>query len=255
MLGEDGDGIQGYPYALNSSNKPALVSLSIYYPKLVKDIKGSMGDVEIAANPCICKCNLDAMQDEQTNNQTVPPLGETDEFVDSVSSEGSAANQSGTSSSHSSNNDEWPYDNQEPKGHGEPKIPLECIINPKLCEVPKENAKACLALKTTPQAPYLQADGTWDLPLYAISSNNGLDIDAIKVTPVAGVGSITNGPILDAQGAQLNLANVSEGSFGIIDICGFNSKDATSGKPYECCNVRIKFGIAQDGKQKLEVLK
>lgn len=259
-LGADGNGAQGYPFKLSDANKPALVSYSIYYPSLIRDIAGSIGDVEIAANPCICKYNTLSINDSSVNNQGVPAIGEADEFIDEVFTDGVLSQ--GASSSDgldNSSQDEWPYDNDSWGGNGTPSIPLACIINPKLCEIPQNpgggEIKSCLKVKTTPQAPYLQADGSWDLPLYGIESNNGLNIDSIKVTPVAGVGSITNGPILDAQGAELHLKGTTSGSFTIVDLCGFNSDEAQSGKPYECCNVRIKFAVGQNGTQTLEVLK
>lgn len=244
ILGEDGNGIQGYPYFLNDSNRPAFVSHSLYYPPLIKTIRGAMGDVAIAADPCPCRCEGALDQASVDGAGGVPPIGAGDPLADAAAGGGEG----------SSGSDDWPYDNDSWPDSGSPETPLACLLNPALCQEPPGGAQSCLEVKTTADAPYFQADGSWDLPLYGIRSTNGLAIDTIKVTPVAGVSAVTNGPILDAQGAQLNLAGAVPGSFAVIDICGFNQEEAQSGKPYECCNVRIKFKVGTQGKQRLEVL-
>ncbi len=247
ILGADGNGIQGYPYLLNDSNRPALVSLSLYYPPLVKDVRGAMGDVAIAADPCVCRCDGAPVEGPVTGSGGIPPIGAADPLLDGMANEAGAGG--GLSGS-----DSWPYDNEPWPDSEVPQTPIACLLNPSLCQEPPKGAQSCLQVKTTPDAPYFQADGSWDLPLYGIRSANGLKVDTLKVTPVAGASAITNGPILDAKGATLNLTGAAPGSFAVIDICGFNKEESQSGKPYECCNVRIKFKVGTEGKQTLEVL-
>jgi hypothetical protein len=121
--------------------------------------------------------------------------------------------------------------------------------------VHEEEPKSCMVVETSPPGPFEQNDGTWQLPLYGINSLNGMNIDSMKITPVSGVTSITNGPVF-AVGTPLPLlGGVTAGSDAIINLCGFDCTLVVSGEPFECCNMKVKFRIGQDENQTLEVVR
>ena len=100
-----------------------------------------------------------------------------------------------------------------------------------------------------------QNDGTWQLPLYGIQSLNGGNIDSMKITPVSGVTSITNGPVFAVGTPLPSLSGVVAGRDAIINLCGFDSTKVIPGEPFECCNMKVKFHIGQEGNQTMEVVR
>jgi hypothetical protein len=124
---------------------------------------------------------------------------------------------------------------------------------------PLQDKKQCMLVKTSPPGPFLQSDGTsWQLPLYGIQSLNGMNIDSMKITPVSGVGALTNGPVFAVGTPMPVLTGVVPGTDAILNLCGFDSTKVVPGEPYECCNLKVKFRIREwqsdEDNQTLEVV-
>ena len=230
----NGDGIQGQPRVLADITPPSntLFSFDLANNNSYRT-KGRVGDVEIVNHPCVCRCNsvvyaktvtastpksgvLPASLTPSSNVIGIPPVGTTG----------------------------LPW---------EVFIPIvNCWTMPFLpfCEKEKppidEDKKQCMLVKTSPPGPFLQSDGTsWQLPLYGIQSLNGMNIDSMKITPVSGVGSVTNGPVFAVGTPMPLLTGVVPGSDAILNLCGFDSTKVVPGKPYECCNLKVKFKIRE----------
>jgi hypothetical protein len=144
-------------------------------------------------------------------------------------------------------------------------IPFNCWMMPSLpfCKddklPPVESPKQCMVVKTSPPGPFLQGDGSWQLPLYGIQSLNGMNIDSMKITPISGVTAVTNGPVFSVGSPMPTLTGVIPGSNAIINLCGFDSTQVVPGEPYECCNIKVKFKIREwendEDNQTLEVVR
>ena len=250
ILGTDGSGVQGIPMVLSNVNKPAWYAHFSFFPQSQYESRGYVGDVEIYQQPCLCECNeasyVNTFVDAQSVSTAGTPLSSTYPATDLLTpAEYATGVPMGTSGL--SLSPWWSM------------LLLNCWTMPALpfCEDKPslEAPKACMVVETSPPGPFEQNDGTWQLPLYGISSLNGMTIDSMKITPVSGVTSVTNGPIFAVGTPQPLLSGVTVGSSAILNLCGFDSTKVVPGEPYECCNVKVKFRIGQEGNQTMEVVK
>jgi hypothetical protein len=259
ILVRNGDGIQGMPRVLSDVNKPAWYALFDLYPQKEYRTKGRLGDVAIYRQHCVCKCNevlYRRVMDGEGVKSPVLPESVTTPSPLLTGSPGMGLPGTGIGT----------------LGAGAGGIPwilgvpllVNCWTMPSLpfCEdekPPLQSDKQCMLVKTSPPGPFLQSDGTsWQLPLYGIQSLNGMNIDSMKITPFSGVGGISNGPVFAVGTPMPILTGVTPGTDAILNLCGFDSSKVVPGKPYECCNVKVKFRIREwesdDDNQTLEVV-
>jgi len=246
ILGADGSGVQGMPLALSTVNKPAWYAHFSFFPRSTYESNGHMGDVEVYQQSCVCECDeasyISALLNESGGPVLAPPVA------------GIPATNA------------WTTTGTPSVGMPPPSwscfpwcFLVNCWTMPWLPFCEDEDivsiSKSCMLVETSPPGPFLQTDGTWQLPLYGISSLNGMNIDSMKITPVSGVTSITNGPIFAVGTPQPLLSGVTVGSDAIINLCGFDSTKVVPGEPYECCNMKVKFKIREDTNQTLEVVR
>lgn len=234
ILGENISGIQGVPSVLTSVNKPSWNSLFLSSTKRTYQTKGHLGDIEIYQKPCVCKCSTVNYTNLLTK-KTIYPF-----------SHPSMPNSFGTT-----------------VGGGTILFPPpNCLTFPLLPGCNSNNTtserKLCMEAKTTPAGPFDEGGGLWSFPIQ-ITSLNGNTIDRVKITPVSGVSAITNGPIFPVGTPNPILSGTTLGNNAIVNLCGFDSTQATSGEPFECCNMKVKIKIrdwqSSDDNQQLEVVK
>ncbi len=261
IFGEDVNGAIGMPVALNSVNRPPLYSLynTLGFNSYIS--QGEVGDIEIFAKACSCKCSdvdYGEVNDVQApvgdNGESVAPTSES-EIYSPPSSGGGGGNPTGTGN---------PTGGGKPTGSGGITVGIPDLIdcntfpNLAICKDDEQHGepkKVCMLVKTSPPGPFEQEDGSWQLPLYDIESLNGMNIDSMKITVESGASGISNGEVF-AVGIPLpEIAGAVPGRDVVLNLCGFDSTQVTPGKPYECCNTKIKIQIGQDGDQKLEVVK
>ena len=261
IFGEDVNGAIGMPVALNSVNRPPLYSLynSVGFNSYIS--QGEVGDIEIFAKACSCKCSdvdYGEVNDVQApvgdNGESIAPASEG-KIYSPPSGGGGGGNPTGTGN---------PTGGGKPTGSGGITVGIPDLIdcntfpNLAICKDDEQHGepkKVCMLVKTSPPGPFEQEDGSWQLPLYDIESLNGMNIDSMKITVESGASGISNGEVF-AVGIPLpEIAGAVPGRDVVLNLCGFDSTQVTPGKPYECCNTKIKIQIGQDGDQKLEVVK
>lgn len=245
ILGQDVDGIQGIPKVLNNVNKPAWNSLFTSTKPSNFKVKGYIGDVEIYQKKCICKCSTASYSNiiRKDNKHIIYPL----------TSHNMPSNLNTPSSTSTG----------IPSGGGTILFPPpNCFMFPSLpgCSSNNNNgtAKLCMEAKTTPAGPFDQGGGLWSFPI-AITSLNSNTIDSVKITPISGVTAITNGPIFPVGTPSPILSGVTVGNYATVNLCGFDSSQAQSGEPFECCNMKVKIKIrdwqSETDNQQLEVVR
>lgn len=256
ILGADGSGVQGTPLVLSTVNKPVWNSLFSFYPQSNYRSKGHMGDVEIYQQNCVCECDEVEYVSTLLNPEGIPLLGS------STPVGGGGVPSTTVSYPPTLSTPPWTTPPLPPAGWS--CFPwcflVNCWTMPSLpfCEDKpphEEDLKSCMVVETSPPGPFEQNDGTWQLPLYGINALNGMNIDSMKITPVSGVTSITNGPVFSVGTPLPLLGGVTAGRDAIINLCGFDSTLVVPGEPYECCNMKVKVQIGQDGNQTLEVVR
>ena len=256
IFGEDVNGAIGMPMVLNSVNRPPLYSLfnTIGFNSYIS--QGEVGDIEIFAKACSCKCSdvdygevNDVKAPVGDNGEPVAPAPASEIYSPPSSGGGSTGNPTGSTST---------------GGGVFVEIPdlIDCNTFPNLA-ICKEDDKgddskpkgSCMVVKTSPPGPFEQEDGSWQLPLYGIQSLNGINIDSMKITVASGASGISNGEIFAVGTPLPKIVGAVPGRDVVLNLCGFDSTQVTPGKPYECCNTKVKIEIGQDGDQKLEVVK
>jgi len=258
VLGADGSGVQGMPLVLSSVNRPAWHSLFAFYPRTQYESQGYIGDVEVYQQACVCECDEVAYVSTLLSPQGVPLLGGSN----------TVGGATGTSSVSYPPNVGTPTTGTPTTGIPSIGTPIcfpwcflvDCWTMPSLPFCNKkspheEDPKSCMVVETSPPGPFEQNDGTWQLPLYGIQSLNGGNIDSMKITPVSGVTAITNGPVFAVGTPLPSLSGVVAGRDAIINLCGFDSTKVIPGEPFECCNMKVKFHIGQEGNQTMEVVR
>ena len=256
IFGEDVNGAIGMPVALNSVNRPPLYSLfnSIGFNSYIS--QGEVGDIEIFAKACSCKCSD---VDYAEVNDVKAPVGDNGEPIATPPASEIYSPPSGNVGDPTGGGGTI----GDPSGGGGiVGIPvlINCITFPNLAickddEPHSEPTKACMVVKTSPPGPFEQADGSWQLPLYGIHSLNGMNIDSMKITVASGASGIANGEVFAVGTPLPEIVGAVPGRDVVLNLCGFDSTQVTPGKPYECCNTKVKIQIGQDGDQKLEVVK
>jgi len=256
ILGEDVNGAIGMPVSLNSVNRPPWYSFfdSVGFNSYIS--QGEIGDVEIFTKECSCKCsdvNFDEVNTiKQTTNEidNGPATYDNEIYSPPSSSGGNGIGGSGINTPGGS-------------GGGIVGIPIlvDCNTFPNLAICKEDNNDnsnpkgACMVVKTSPPGPFEQEDGSWQLPLYGIASTNGMNIDSMKISVESGASGISNGDTFAVGTPLPNIVGAVPGRDVVLNLCGFDSTKVTPGKPYECCNTKVKIQIGQDGDQKLEVVK
>ncbi len=251
ILGEDVNGAIGMPVALKSVNRPPMYSLfnSVGFNSYIS--QGEIGDIEIYSKECSCKCSdvdygeVNSVAAPVDDNGNIVPNAPANEIYSPPSTTGGG----GTTAT--------------PTGGGGSIVEIPELIdcttfpNMSICQDNNdhEESKACMVVKTSPPGPFEQEDGSWELPLYGIHSLNGMNIDSMKITVESGASGIANGEVFAVGTPLPRIVGAVPGRDVVLNLCGFDSTKVTPGKPYECCNTKIKIEIGQDGNQKLEVLK
>ena len=120
-------------------------------------------------------------------------------------------------------------------------ILILCLINPSLC-LPDENDGA----QCTVSSSDLRCDettGTWVLDV-TMSATTG-NLDWLKLDDPAG--SITALPLQTPMPANTSipLTGLAPGQAGQIDLCAYDSAQAASGNPYDCCNATVNFRLPE----------
>ena len=260
LKGSAFDGAIGQPFVLSSVNKPPKLSNSISSPTLDYSSYGHIGDIEVFAKACSCVCKEVDFKTKHFNKKGAAKMGKVRAIP---------LTEGMTPPPYYTPYDPYSLYNVPNVPIGDVGLdginigmPIMCLIVPSLCnlgdntdDTTNEPQKACMSVKTSPPGPFLQSDGSWLLPLYGIVSNNNMNIDSMQITPVAGVSSIANGDTFAVGTPQPKLVGASAGSFAILNLCGYDSTKVVPGQPHECCNVKIKVKIGQEGNQTLEVLK
>ena len=258
VLGEDANGAQGMPVGLSSVNRPPWYSLfnSIGFNKYIT--QGSVGDIEVYTKECSCKCDEVDYAEVNDNEASTGGFDSSEAGDLNIGDIYNPPSSSGTDSGGSNGaNNSSSNTGTIGGGGGLPLIDCNTFPNLAICQEGggAEPKKACMLVKTSLPGPYEQEDGSWQLPLYDIQSLNGMSIDSMKITVLGGASGISNGDVF-AVGIPLpEIAGATPGRDVVLNLCGFDSTKVTPGKPYECCNVKVKIQIGQDGDQKLEVVK
>lgn len=247
ILGDNIDGIQGIPSILSNINKPAWESLFLSYSKQDYLGKGYMGDVEIYQKNCQCNCNKVNYENIITNKTSL------------------------TNPSNPNRPNTLPTEHTL-NGNISTDLsilifpPINCLTFPSIPGCKNNNnsnvtnsiPKLCMEAKTTPAGPFDEGGGLWSFPIQITSLNSNI-IDSVKITPINGVTSITNGPIFPVGTPNPILSGVSVGNYSTVNLCGFDSSKAKSGEPFDCCNMKVKLKIrpwqSSDDNQQLEVVR
>ena len=262
ILGEDVNGAIGMPVTLSSVNRPPWHSLfnSVVFNSYPSS--GEIGDIEVFSKECSCKCsdvdygevnNIKEPTDDVNGGAGVSD--DANEIYNPPSSSGNGAGDSGTVNNGGT-----------PNGGGvniDIDVLIDCNTFPNLAICKEDNNDngndnpkgACMVVKTSPPGPFEQEDGSWQLPRYGIASTNGMNIDSMKISVESGASGISNGDTFAVGTPLPKIVGAVPGRDVVLNLCGFDSTKVTPGKPYECCNTKVKIQIGQDGDQKLEVVK
>ncbi|NQZ33379.1 MAG: hypothetical protein HRU06_19090 [Oceanospirillaceae bacterium] len=242
-------GLQGSPSRpVRNFNTPPTTSyfFDVYPESEIEAVQGWLGDVEIYTQGCVCQniCAISAASDQKPVIVKLPANSSPPEI-------------------------NLPEPPEFPELPDFPEFPEWCpyglcvitvVCIPPLdfwpwCGSEEDELPACMEMAMSPAGPFLNGS-TWSMPMGVTSLNNNT-IDTLRIFSNTSGVNITNGNIFSV-GFPTPTFTATANQDAVFDLCGYNSADAQTGKPYDCCSMKVKFKVREsqsaEDHQTLEVV-